>query len=66
MTPLTGVIICLVTLALVGASAWLSRRGRDGTPRVEPDAFAKPEAAPWEREEGHDLTAPTSTEAPPP
>jgi len=66
MTALTGVIICLVTLALFGASAWLSRRGRDGTPRVEPDAFAKPEAAPWERAEGQDLTAPTSTEAPPP
>jgi hypothetical protein len=46
MTALTGVIICLVTLALFGASAWLSRRGRDGTPRVEPDAFAKPKQRP--------------------
>ena len=64
MTPAVAVIFALVTLALVGASVWLSRRGRDGTTRVEPDAFAQPEAAPWEREGGKDLTAPAVVEPP--
>jgi putative nucleotidyltransferase with HDIG domain len=58
-------IIAGVTVALVGASAWLSRRGRDGSPIVEDDAYAKPEPAPWEREGGADLTAPVVVREPP-
>lgn len=55
---LTLYIIAAVTTALLGASAWLSRRGRDGSLAVEPDAYAKAEPAPWEREDGVDLSAP--------
>lgn len=57
MSP-TLIIISAVTLALVGASVWLSRRGRDGGLIVEPDAYAKPAPAPWEVEGGEDLSAP--------
>lgn len=64
MTPAIVVIIALITLALVGASAWLAHRGRDGTTRVEPDSFAQPEQAPWEREGGRDLAAPMPAEVP--
>src|SRR5689334_4890110 len=65
MTAVVAAIIAVVTLVLLGASAWLARRGRDGTVRVEPDAFAQPEAAPWERENGQDLTAPVATQVAP-
>lgn len=65
MTP-TLIIIAAITLALVGASAWLSRRGRDGGPIIEPDAYAKPEPAPWEREGGRDLSAPRAVIEPAP
>jgi putative nucleotidyltransferase with HDIG domain len=59
------IIIAGVTLALLGASVWLARRGRDGTPIVDENAYARPQAAPWEREDAQDLTAPVSTELPP-
>ncbi len=55
---LTLYIIAAVTMALLGTSAWLARRGRDGSPVIEPDAYAKAEPAPWEREGGVDLSAP--------
>ncbi len=57
---LTLYIIAAVTLALLGASAWLSRRGRDGS--IVP--IVKPEPAPWEREGGEDLSTPVCVAAP--
>ena len=62
MTPVIIVGICVVTLVLVCASGWLARRGRDGSVRPDAEAFARPEPAPWERENGEDLTSPAVVE----
>src|SRR5688572_23032538 len=67
MTPVIVVaaLFCVVTLALVCASGWLARRGRDGSVRPDVDAYAQPQPAPWEREGGADLTSPAVVAAPP-
>ena len=59
MTP-TLIIIAAVTVGLLGASVWLSRRGRDGSDVVDDGAFAQPTAAPWERDGGEDLSTPVA------
>ena len=57
MTP-TLLIIAAVTVGLLGASVWLSRRGRDGSNPLDGSAFAEPTPAPWECHGGKDLASP--------
>ena len=44
MTP-TLLIIAAVTIGLLGASVWLSRRGRDGSNAIDGTAFPEPTLA---------------------
>src|SRR5687768_1672055 len=64
MTP-TLLIIAGVTVGLLGASVWLSRRGRDGSNALDGTAFPEPTPAPWECDGGKDLASPIAVpEAP--